>query len=183
MQVSTKPAGVLRTGKLEVWAHEPSRRFASQWSGDDGALKHALWRPSRGVEYVLNPATSPVPVRRAVSHRTTISLSEFASKMDMTRLESSFMRWLESRDFWRTIGFDSGLLYLVDPDGGRLRMVPCSADERQMLCLTADRTSADITAEVLVQVDPRNHRTRLQKLRAGTRRAGVRVCLEHGAGG
>ncbi len=164
-----RPARRTVKAKLEVWADHEGGRFASRFSGDDGAVRQALWRPSADTEFVYRAALSP-EVRKQSPHREEImaieSLADYG--LDPAELERAFLHWLESRS-WNPISFASNISSWASEDGSvasaeRLR----ANDGTAMIRITAQRKSSKMVAVLTVDVDSKSYWPRLQTIRFET---------------
>lgn len=165
----TRPVRKTIQAKLQIWSDRDNGRFASRFSGTAGALRHALWRPAAGTEFVYRPAVSPAVVQQGPHHEESGALESLAdSGLDPAELEAAFLRWLESRS-WNPISFASDISSWAATDGSiasaeRLR----AGDGTPLIRITAERKSRKMVALLTVEVDSDSYRPRLQTIRFET---------------
>ena len=165
----TRPLRKTIQAKLQIWSDRDNGRFASRFTETGGALRHALWRPSAATEFLYRPAVSPAVVQQSPHHEKTTELESLADHgLDPTELEAAFLRWLESRS-WSPISFASDISSWTAADGSiasaeRLR----AGDGTQMIRITAERKSRKMIALLMVEVDSKSYRPRLQTIRLET---------------
>ena len=164
-----RPMRNARVSKLQIWSDGAGGRFASRWSTPDGQLKHALWKPSAGAEYVYAPAVSTAAVRQPAHMPQGDSISSLSNgSLDVTQMEAAFSQWLDSRA-WHPISFASDLSVWSQQDGTVLRAERLAEpDGSTLVRITAQRTTNRLTAELSVDLDAADYRPRLQTIRFET---------------
>jgi len=159
-----KPVMIRHESRLTVWSEKDGQRFASRWE-EQGALKHAAWRPSDGRRYNYNPVAGSHPVTWSRAAKM-VSVAELADHgLDFPEMEAAFLTWLESRE-WRPISLTWDLSVFASQEGVTLTAERTRLEDgKQVLQLVARRQSAGFAAELAVQVDPINYLPRLQRIR------------------
>ena len=164
--VQVRPIQRRREGRLDVW-YEPDRdRFTSRLQDDSGKLRHALWRPAPGRQYVYDPARSAGAVLAANGPPEQVSMDWFLRDgLTLEDLEYNLMKWLESRR-WKPISLASDFAILVDDQGAVLGMKTSPAEDGGPgLRLFARKSRGAAMVEFAMDVDRQTYRSRLQKIR------------------
>lgn len=167
--VQVRPLQRRHESRLDVW-YEPSRdRFASRLQDDTGTLRHALWRPAPGREYVYNPAKSAGAVPAVNGSPGRVSVDWFLrEQLTLEDLEHNLMKWLESRR-WKPISLASDFAVMVDDQGSVLSMeISPGGDGGPGLRLLARKSRGPVTLEFMIDVDRQTYRPRLQRIRYAT---------------
>jgi hypothetical protein len=160
-----KPRKRRRAGTLEVWSEPKGARFASRWRADDGTLQYALWKPDKNRKYVLNTMIGPGVSLVSQQTKVTSLLQMSTGVLEMEQVETEFLRWLQSRE-WRPVSFASELSVFADQDGVTLRRESVrSEDGRPAVRLSAQRASAGLRVEIVLEVDARTYQPRFEKVR------------------
>ncbi len=168
-----------RESRLEVWSEPQRGRFASRLSDRRGVLRHAVWQPEPGRQYVYRAGRSEAAetlTRREAReqwdnwlYRRGLTLEEF---------EEGLLSWLESRP-WRPVSFTSGVAVLAGMDGAVLVLEEVRATRRLRVRKTIDR----VTLEFTLEIDSRTHVPSLQAIRyeSAGRRLELVLYAEHAA--
>jgi len=167
--VQVRPIQRRRESRLDVW-YEPDRdRFTSRLQDDSGKLRHALWRPAPGREYVYNPAKSASAILAANGLRERISMDWFLRDgLTLEDLEHNLMKWLESRR-WQPVSLASDLAVLVDDQGAVLGMGHSTAEDGgRGLRLFLRKSRGPVMVEFTIDVDRHTYRPGLQRIRYET---------------
>jgi hypothetical protein len=155
-----QPKARERTGKLEVWSDGNGQRFSSRWNDTSGTLRHAVWRPRSGQQFYFNPAASQRILNKPDSEvqvQSLLELSNFA--LDINRLESGLMDWIETRR-WRPIELGADMR-LFSARGGSLRVERTGSS----LCLQAEESHGQSRIELLLELAPDSYEPRVQRIR------------------
>lgn len=173
-QVHPEPKQYSR--RLEIWSDPTAERSAARWRGPAGDLKYAVYRPERGRGYIYDPAVTPTAVLEADRSAKLVSVTEIGENgHQVEQLEAEFVKWLEGRQ-WQPLALVPGLASFASQDGAVLALeqirLPVGED---VLRVTAQRVDEDLSVELLLEVDSREYRPRLLRLRFETPRRVVHV--------
>jgi len=141
---------------LDVWTEPQGRRLAARWQDEGGALRRGLWHDveGRAVSYASNRSSTLNPV-------APFAVVELVRDgFDADRMEARFFEWIGSRD-WRPVGFSSDLRTFADSRGARLEAERAAG----IIRLTVQGESGGVRAVMIVEVDERTYRPRLQTVR------------------
>ncbi|MCC6585880.1 MAG: hypothetical protein IT168_04100 [Bryobacterales bacterium] len=159
----TAPRHLKRTGRLDVWSAAGGARFASRWSDAQGHLQRAVWHPDSRKTYRYDSAVLPhaaIPVTAKPQPQELLDVVDSAPAID--RLETEFLRWLETRE-WRPVSFTSQLATFAGRQGVALHIekitLPNSSPGYR---LTARRHTAQPSVEITIEIDAQTLRPRLQ---------------------
>lgn len=156
-----RPAPASREGRLELWTEPGRGRYTSRFNDSRGVLRHALWQPEPGRQYVYNAGRSAAVLRltrREVRERWNELL--FREGLTLEELEAGLFQWLEERP-WRPVSLSSGVALLATEDGARLSVEEAGG----LLRLSARKSRGAVTVEFSLEVDRRTYAARLQRLR------------------
>lgn len=165
--VPIQPHAPGNVGRLEVWSEPGSGRLAARWSDREGKLRKAVWRPERNRQYFYSlGAAVPLVSQGKPGTWQRASLSALAdSGLDPQELELEFMKWLGNHR-WRPVLLASNLGEFVEESGVALRAERvASEDHGQAIRLTAWREDQGRRVEVILDVDARSYRPRLETIR------------------
>jgi hypothetical protein len=172
-----RPARRTQRRNLQIWSDADTGRFASRWTGSSGDLKHALWRPKDGVEMVYNSASRSAMRRSAARSDSSSFDSLAAGELSAAEIESSFLRWLESRS-WRPLSFASDFLVLSGQDGVEMRAERAvRSDGSASVRITARKATRRVVAMLTLDVDALTFRPRLETIRFETPEQAVELRL------
>lgn len=160
-----RPQRRVRNAKLEVWSDQPSKRYASRFTGDGGELRHAVWRPGSGeTDYLYRPEGSEGVVSRRLPPAKLMPLESLAELgLDANRIEKAFLRWLD-HSAGQPVSFTSDLATWSQDDGGVFRAERIDGGVR----VSARRTIRGMTMHLLVDLDAGSYQPRLQSIRFET---------------
>ncbi len=157
-----KPSPKSRSSKLRVVSDSRNGRFVSRWTDAEGALKHAVWKPSAGAEHIYNASAVTTRTRRTFGGENLTALAD--DSLDIRQLESAFLRWLEDRA-WRPVSFASDLSSWSKQDGTAMTAERIrQKDGSVVIRISARRSSHRLTALLTVDVDAADYRPRLQTI-------------------
>ncbi len=173
-----KPVERRRRSRLDVWSEPDGGRFASQWRDDGGRLEYAVWRPRQGQEFAYDPGMAPGVVSVAERRAKAVSLAQLSPEgLGVDQIEAGFLRWLQGRR-WRPIAFASDLAVFLDEDGVMLRAERIRSEEGEpAIRLSAQRANARLRVEMVLEVDIRTYRPRLERIRFTDGDREVELCL------
>jgi anti-sigma-K factor RskA len=156
-----RPAPASHEGRLELWSEPGSGRYTTRFSDSRGVLRHALWQPAPGRQYVFNAGRSAA-VLRLTRHEARERWNEllFRDGLTLEELEAGLFQWLEERP-WRPVSLCSGVALLATEDGARLSV----EEAGRFLRLSARKSVGGVTVEFSLDVDRRTYAPQLQRLR------------------
>jgi hypothetical protein len=181
-----RPAEPDRVSHLQVWSEPMSGRFASRWQESGGKLRSALWRPQQGREYfyedIAQPGSSRTslrierrPVPTTVKWVSLADLSRFG--MEPEQIEEGFLQWLESRR-WSPILLTSDFSVFCSQEGVTVRAERrTDGNQPPVIRLTAERMRNGIWVQLILDVDVKSLRPRLQAIRLETSEKAVELRL------
>jgi hypothetical protein len=160
----TFPFRPAASGKLQVWSDQSTRRFASRWTGERGALKQAMWQPSGGTGLIYEASDGLRKARRTADEQPALAAIA-ADGLDASHLETGFMRWIESRS-WTPVAFTPEISMWSRADGAVARAETIrAADGSALVRITAQRRTRGITVTLTIEADSRTWLPRLQAIR------------------
>ena len=156
-----RPAAVTRENLLEVWSEPERGRFASRFSGSDGALRLAVWQPRQGVRYQYDAtrAAEVVVVTRETAQAQWDTL--FREGLTLEEFELCLMTWLRNRP-WQPVSVSSDFAVFTGNGGATLTVEQVGTGA---LRLHARKTVGAATVEFTMEVDRAAYRPRLQSIR------------------
>ncbi len=156
-----RPEQTGRESVLELWSEPDQGRFTTRLSDSGGTLRHAVFQPSPGRQFVYNAARAAEAVtitRRQASESWNEIL--FRDGLTLEDLEAGLLTWLENRP-WRPVSLSSGAALMAGAGGGVLNVEAIPSGLR----LRASRTAGGITVEFVLEVDARTYDPKLQFIR------------------
>jgi len=167
--IQDRPQRVRNRRQLEIWSDPRRGRLVSRWRDEVGNLKHAVYRPERGREYIYDPGIAPGAVVPASRPPQQVSVAELGENgLAVEQLETSFMKWLESRE-WQPLSFAAGLSSFASRDGLVLTVERVGMPGGHgVFQISARRTDRQLSVELLMEVDPQTYRPRLYEARFET---------------
>ncbi len=175
-----RPDGEIRSSRLSVWSDAGDGRFATRWVDSDGRLKYAAWQPGPGRELTYNPAVSVNAGPRVVQPGTAVSLAEVSLPgPDLSRIESAFIRWLDSRT-WTPISLSDDFLAFTGGGGMTVSAERIRTRAGGTIRVTAVRRTARGTVTVMLDVNAATHSTLrlVARVETGGRSAELRLSPE-----
>ncbi len=160
-----RPAAGSRESRLELWSDPGRGRFTTRFSDGTGFLRHAVWQPAPGRQFVYRARTAQVVSfsrREAEARWDGILLRDGLTLED---LEAGLLTWLENRP-WRPVSFASGIAVLATADGAALSVEEIRSDSGQRLIrLRAGKRAGSVTVEFTLDVNERTYKPELQSIR------------------
>ncbi len=165
-------------GSLEVWTETQRENFALRWLDNQGAIRHAVWQGLGDRPHVYSMASAgsiPANLERTPAMQSMADLHAYG--LDPATLEAAFVRWLEH---WqgRPISLSSDFLAFAGRGGVVLTMKRArSADGDPLYRLSAVRVAPGMRIEIVMHVDARTWKPRLQCVRFDTPQRSVEFRL------
>ncbi len=161
-----RPEPASRESQLELWSEPERGRFTTRFSDSQGVLRHAVWQPEPGRQYVYHAARAATVVevsRQQAQARWDAIL--FREGLTLEDLEAGLLAWLENRP-WRPVSVSSGVALLASADGTALSVEEARSEAGQpVLRLRASKSAGRVTVEFTLEVNQRTYAPQLQCIR------------------
>jgi hypothetical protein len=150
-----------RTARLEVWTEPQRHRLAARWHDASGIFRRGVWRTEDGRACFYDSREARDAECLVDVSEKPISLVEISrAGLDADKIETRFLDWIRRRS-WRPVSFLGDLRVFADGDGARLEAVRSGG----FLRITAQKDSARGRMLMMVEVDERTSRPRLEVVR------------------
>ncbi len=159
-----RPAPASRESRLELWSDPDQGRFTTRFSDRAGLLRHAVWQPAPGRQFVYRARAAQVVSfsRQEAQERWDGIL--FRDGLTLEDFEAALLTWLENRP-WRPVSFASGIAILATADGAALKVEEVRGAGQRFLRLRARKAAGPVTVEFTLDVNERTYKPELQSIR------------------